>query len=239
MLEEAVPGTGQAARDNRAFLGRAVEFLAGPAAITQFVDIGSGLPADGQVHEIAQAIDASSRVVYADNDPTVVDHTRRALAGTPLVTVTEGDVRYPGELMTDRAVRSLIDFSRPVALLMAAVLHFVPDDQAPWTLVREFTRHLAPGSYLVLSHITGDEIPDDAVRKATDIFSGALVRGAARRRGEIARFFDGLDLIEPGLVNVAAWRPGHAARTTEGPVLFWAGIARKNDPARPGLRKES
>jgi hypothetical protein len=232
-LERAVPGTRRAARDNREFLGRTVDFLAGEAGITQFLDIGSGLPAEGQVHEIAQAANAACRVVYADNDPTVVDYSQRLLAGAPLVAVAEGDVRYPGHLLTSRPVRGLLDFSQPVAVLMVAVLHFVPDDQGPWNRVLEFTRHLAPGSFLVVSHVTGDQIPGSAVREAEEVFNGALVRGTARSKSEIARFFHGMDMADPGLVNVAAWRPGHeAAVTPGGPVLFWAGVARKPLPGR-------
>lgn len=175
-LVEAVPDAQRAARDNRAFLGRAVHFLAAEAGIEQSV---------------------------------------------------EGDVRYPRHLLTLPAVRELIDFSRPVAVLLVAVVHFIPDSDSPWSAVRCITDHLAPGSYLVISHVTGDQIPDDAVRQAREIYAGALVRGTARSRGDIARFFDGADLIEPGLVDVATWRSRRRRSEPGRPVLFYAGVGCK------------
>lgn len=226
-LMEAVPGAARAAKDNRAFLGRVVRFLAADAGISQFLDIGTGLPVGGHVHEIAQAVNPAARVVYADNDPIVVAHARALLAEARSVAAVEGDVRYPRHLLTMPAVRDLIDFSRPVAVLLVAVLHFVPDSEDPWSAVRVITDWLAPGSYLVVSHVTGDEIPDDAVRRAAEIYQGALVQGTARSVGEVARFFDGLDMAEPGLVDVAEWRPGRRAAAVGRPVLFWAGAGRK------------
>jgi hypothetical protein len=226
-LVEAVPDAQRAARDNRAFLGRAVRFLAAEAGIGQFLDIGTGLPTRGNVHEIARSVNPDARVVYCDYDPIVMAHARALLAGTPDVEAAEGDVRYPRHMLTLPAVRELIDFSRPVAVLLVAVLHFVPDSDSPWSAVKCITDHLAPGSYLVISHVTSDEIPDDAVRQAREIYAGALAQGAARSRGDIARFFDGVDLIDPGLVDVAAWRSGRHRSAPGRPVLFYAGVGRK------------
>jgi O-methyltransferase involved in polyketide biosynthesis len=226
-LVEAVPDAQRAARDNRAFLGRAVRFLAAEAGIAQFLDIGTGLPTRGNVHEIARQANPDARVVYCDNDPVVMAHARALLADTADVEAVEGDVRYPRHLLTLPAVRELIDFSRPVAVLLVAVLHFVPDGDSPWSAVKCITDHLAPGSYLVISHVTGDQIPDDAVRQAREIYSGALAQGAARSRGDIARFFDGVDLIEPGLVDVATWRSGRRRTGPGRPVLFYAGVGCK------------
>ena len=226
-LMEAVPDAKRAARDNRAFLGRAVRFLAAEAGIEQFLDIGTGLPTRGNVHEIARLVNPDARVVYCDNDPIVMAHARALLVGTPGVEAVEGDVRYPRHLLTLPAVRELIDFSRPLAVLLVAILHFIPDSDSPWSAVKCITDHLAPGSYLVISHVTGDEIDDHAVRQAQEIYAGALVQGTARSRGGIARFFDGADLIEPGLVDVATWRSGRRRSGPGRPVLFYAGVGRK------------
>jgi hypothetical protein len=226
-LMEAVPGAERAARDNRAFLARVVRFLAADAGISQFLDIGTGLPVGGHVHEIAQAVNPAARVVYADNDPVVVAHARALLTDSPLVGAVEGDVRYPRHLMTMPEVRGLIDFAQPVAVLLVAVLHFVPDSDSPWSAVHTITDRLAPGSYVVVSHVTGDETSDAAIAQAAEIYQGALVRGAARSRTEIARFFDGLEIMPPGLVDVAEWRPRRRAEAIGRPVLFWAGAGRK------------
>lgn len=231
-LVEAVPDAERAARDNRAFLALVVDFLAAEAGITQFLDIGTGLPTGGHVHEIAQAVRPDARVVYADNDPTVVAHGRALLTGTRSVEIVQGDVRYPRHLLTMRAVRDVLDFNKPVAVLLVAVLHFVPDSDRPWSAVKAITDRLAPGSYLVVSHATGDEMPADAVQQAQEIYNSALVRGQARSRGEIARFFDGLDMIPPGIADVAEWRPGWSAPSIGRPV-FWAGVGRK-----PGTPKD-
>jgi O-methyltransferase involved in polyketide biosynthesis len=226
-LMEAVPDAERAARDNRAFLGRAVHFLAAEAGIGQFLDIGTGLPTRGNVHEIARSVNPDTRVVYCDYDPIVVAHARALLADTPDVQAVEADVRYPRHMLTLPMVRDLIDFTRPVAVLLVAVLHFVPDSDGPWSAVKCIVDHLAPGSYLVVSHVTGDEIPDDAVSRAREIYAGALVQGAARSRAEIARFFDGASLIEPGLIDVAAWRSGRRRSQPGRPVLFYVGVGRK------------
>jgi SAM-dependent methyltransferase len=226
-LVAVVPGAARAARDNRAFLARVVRFLAAEAGIGQFLDIGTGLPTRGNVQEIARAVNPAARVVYSDYDPIVVAHAKALLADTPDVIAIEGDVRYPRHLLTLPAVRDLIDFGRPVAVLLVAVLHFIPDSDSPWLAVKCITDHLAPGSYVVVSHVTGDEIPQDAVSRAREIYAGALVQGAARSSDDIARFFDGLDLIEPGLVDVAAWRPGRRRSGAARSALFYAGVGRK------------
>jgi hypothetical protein len=224
---EAVPDAPRAARDNRAFLGRAVRFLVAERGICQIIDIGTGLPTRGAVHEIAQAINPATRVVYADNDPVVVAHSRMLISDTRQVAAVHGDVRYPGHLLTLREMRDLIDFNLPTAVLLVAVLHFVPADQSPWAAVQTIMDSLAPGSFLVVSHVTSDQMTDDAVQRASEIYSGALVRGEARGRDDILRFFDNLELVEPGLVDVAEWRPGRRAPAIGRPVLFWAGIGSK------------
>jgi len=226
-LVEAVPDAPRAARDNRAFLSRAVRLLTAERGICQIIDIGTGLPTRGAVHEIAQASNPATRVVYVDNDPVVVAHSRMLISDSQQVAAVHGDVRYPGHLMTLRGVRNLIDFDLPTAVLLVAVLHFVPDDENPWAAVATIMDHLTPGSFLVVSHVTSDQIPDEAVRRAREIYNSALVRGEARSRSEIQRLFEGLEMVPPGLVDVAEWRSGQRAPAIGRPVLFWAGIGQK------------
>lgn len=228
-LTAAIPGAARAARDNRAFLGRAVRYLA-EAGINQFLDIGAGLPAQGAVHEIAREACPGARVVYVDNDEVVVSHARALLARDPGVLAVEGDLRYPRELLCRREVREHLDFTQPVAVLLVGVLHFLGDSESPWQAVSAITARIAPGSYVVVSHVAGDEISAQAVRRARDIYASALVQGTARRRAEILRFFSGLDLVQPGLVDVTDWPSDHGAHADR-PVLFWAGAGRK-----PGTR---
>jgi hypothetical protein len=225
-LTAAIPDAPRAARDNRAFLARAVRYLA-EAGIGQFLDIGTGLPTQGNVHQVARDVSPAARVVYVDNDPVVVAHARALLADTPAVIAVEGDVQYPRHLLTTKSIRKHIDFTQPVAVLLVAVLHFVADYSSPWSAVKAITDRLAPGSYVVISHVTSDEITADAVDRAREVYNGAFVQGTARSKGDIARFFDGLDLVLPGLVDVAAWRSGRNHSTAGRPVLFYAGIGRK------------
>jgi len=234
-LLKVVPGAARAARENRAFLGRAVRFLAGEAGIQQFLDIGTGLPTLGNVHEIAQAANPAARVVYADYDPVVVLHANVLLAKAVTVAAVNADLRYPHDLLTSPAVRALIDFDEPVAVLLVAVLHFLEDSDSPWKIVDCIKDHIAPGSYLVLSHVTGDDIPPDARRQAREVYENASAPGVARERDGIARFFDGLVMLSPGLVTVPAWRPDHII-TKPHETLFYGGVGRKPDsPERSTL----
>ena len=233
-LLKAVPGAAQAARDNRAFLGRAVRFLAGEAGIRQFLDIGTGLPTLGNVHEIAQAANPEARVVYADHDPVVVLHANVLLAKSVTVAAVNADLRYPLDLVTSPAVRALIDFDEPVAVLLVAVLHFLEDSENPWKIVDCIKDHMAPGSYLALSHVTGDDIPPDASAQACEIYENASAPGVVRAHEDIDRFFDGLVMLAPGLVNVSAWRPDHITRAPR-ETLFYAGVGRKPASAEGSL----
>ena len=229
-LLDAVPGAAAAARDNRRFLGRAVWFLAREAGIRQFLDIGTGLPTRGNVHEIAHAAKPGARVVYADNDPIVVTHARALLADSLTVAAVQGDLRDPGHLFSLPDVAAFIDWDEPVAVLMVAVLHFLEDCQNPWRAVDAFKAQMAPGSYLVLSHVTGDDTPAEVIRQAAEIYQHASAPGMARSRAQIARFFDGLDMVSPGLVDPAAWRRPRLEGKSR-PVLFYAGAARKHGGA--------
>jgi hypothetical protein len=225
-LLEAVPGAAAAARDNRRFLGRAVWFLARETGIRQFLDIGTGLPTRGNVHEIAHAANRGARVVYADNDPVVVTHARALLADSLTVAAVHGDLRDPGRLFALPDMRTFIDWDQPVAVLMVAVLHFLEDRDNPWAAVDTFKAQMAPGSYLVLSHVTGDDTPADVIRQAAEVYQNASAPGMARTRAQIARFFDGLDMVSPGLADPAVWRRPRLEGKSR-PALLYAGAGRK------------
>ncbi|MDQ2874128.1 MAG: SAM-dependent methyltransferase [Actinomycetota bacterium] len=190
----AVPGAAQAARDNRAFLGRVVRYLAAEAGISQFLDIGAGLPAGGQVHGVAQAVNPAAAVVYADCDRMVLAHARALLAGSPGVAVVPGDVRDPERLPARPEVAELIDFTRPTAAALLVAVHFVADADDPWAAVRYLAERLAPGSFLVRSHVTGDALAAGAAA----VYDGASAPGGPRSRAGISRFFAGLELVPPG-----------------------------------------
>jgi SAM-dependent methyltransferase len=195
------------ARANREFLGAAVRYVC-EAGIRQFLDIGSGIPTGGNVHEIAQEAGPGSRVAYADIDPVAVAHSTALLAGRADTVVIQADLREPGRILGDPAVRRLIDLTQPVGLLLVSVLPFIADAEDPWQAVAALRDALAPGSYLVVCHGTYEDRP--AVTQALDkVYKGSVqASGGARSRADILRFFDGLDLVDPGLVYVGQWRPG-------------------------------
>jgi trans-aconitate methyltransferase len=225
-----LPDTADFCRANRGFLQRAVRFLAGQAGVRQFLDIGTGLPTMGNVHEIAQEAAPGARVAYVDYDPVVLAHARALLADDRDVIAVEGDLRAPGAILADAGVRQLIDFSQPVAVLIVAVLHFVTDAGRPYEAVRTVVDALPSGSYLVLTHSTPDDVSDDVTEAMKDVYSGASAQVAPRSFQDIARFFDGLELIDPGLVNVTLWRPGPPSRRPSPAPrrsLIYGGVARK------------
>jgi hypothetical protein len=231
-LLEAVPGAAVAARENRAFLGRAVRFLAEEAGVRQFLDIGAGLPAARAVHEIVAGCVPPPRVVYVDSDPVVARHAEALTGGVLGVDAIRADLRQPWELFAQPAVRALINLAEPVAILLVAVLHFVEDHEDPWAVVNCYKDMMAPGSFLVISHVTADHLSPGAAQQAQAVYDGASAPGVARTRQQIARFLAGLDMVAPGLVNVSAWRPGHVGPAL-GPAVFYAGIGRKTSPGRP------
>jgi len=216
------------ARANRAFLGRAVRFLAA-AGIRQFLDIGSGIPAEGNVHEVAQQASPGARVAYVDVDQVAVAHSRAILAGNQNATVIEGDVRSPETILGHQAVGRLIDFSQPTGLLLVAVLHVISDADDPWRIVARLRDALACGSYLVLCHATSEGRPEVA-RAIEKVYSRSVsARGRSRSRAEILRFFDGFDLVDPGLVYMPQWRPDSPDDVPADPSRLWAlvGVGRK------------
>jgi len=206
-------------RANRAFLGRAVRFL-GAAGIRQFLDIGSGIPTEGNVHEVAQGADPGARVVYDDLDPVAIAHSKALLGGNANASIIGADLRDPGRILAHKGTRNLIDFSQPVGLLLVAVLHFISDEEEPWRIVATLRDALAPGSYLVLCHGTDEGKPE--VAQATEkVYSrGVSTDIHMRSRAEIMRFFDGFELVDPGLVDIPMWRPDSPADPTQ----FWGGL---------------
>jgi SAM-dependent methyltransferase len=220
-----VPETAEAVRRNRAFLRRAVGFLAGEMGIGQFLDIGSGLPTMDNVHQVARRSLPDARVVYVDIDPAVVRHTEALLAGTTGLTVIQQDTRNP-EGVLGRAAAAL-DFSRPVALVLVAIMHFIPDADQPQEIVRRYARALAPGSYLVLSHASVLAADPDVAEAASTYASSSAGSFIIRTPNEVAAFFDGFDLLEPGLVEAGLWRTAQAEPIEPG---FLAGIGRKRPP---------
>jgi O-methyltransferase involved in polyketide biosynthesis len=226
-LLDAVPDAAVAAWDNREFLGRAVRFLAEEAGIRQFIDIGTGLPTRGSVHAIVEQSAPASRVVYVDYDPVVIDHAQALLAEHPNVIAINGDLRQPGLVLADPAIQRLIDFDQPVAILLVAILHFVKDEESPGQILSQLRNAMAPGSYLALSHVTSDGVPPAAIDRVRKLYEQATAPGVPRNYADISALFDGLELIPPGVVNVASWRADWMA-TEPGRTIFFVGVGRKN-----------
>ena len=224
-LLAVVPDARAAARANRRFLGRAVRFLAQYAGIRQFIDIGAGLPAPGNVHQVAREQDPLARVAYVDHDPVVVSHAR-ALLCTSGVCAFEGDLRDPPGIIGHPDLRAVIDLGAPVAVVLGAVLHHVPDEDSPHKLVDMLMAAVAPGSYLVISHATDQDIGADAAGQVQEMYAQASAPAVFRSRTEVAGFFEGLDLVPPGIGDVAAWHagpvPGEPGRT-----IVVGGVGRK------------
>ena len=219
------PELGFTARENRAFLGRAVRYLAAGAGIRQFLDIGTGIPTAGNTHQVAQAVAPEARVVYVDYDPVVLAHARALLRSSKAgaTQYIDADLRDTGKIL-DQAGR-LLDFTQPVALTLLMILHVIPDSDDPYAMVARVMDALPPGSYLALSHL-GAELLD---QQKTEGFQGVVRRQAqqqyiGRSREEIERFFDGMDLVEPGVVRVEEWRSDHDA---EGKSALWCALGRK------------
>jgi hypothetical protein len=195
------------ARANRAFVRRAVLFAAGEQGIRQFIDVGAGLPTQGNVHEIVRQAAPDARVVYVDNDPVVCSHGR-ALLADEAARIIEADMRRPDEIITHPLTRALIDFHKPFTLLLTSVLHFVPDADDPHAVIARFGEIMAPGSCLVISHGTLETGPDDPrARLSTEVYSQASAPLALRPFDEVRSLFDGFELVEPGLVWISQWRP--------------------------------
>src|SRR5260370_23904584 len=203
MLPSIVPQ----ARADRAFLGRAIRYLAGEAGIRQFLDIGTGLPTADNTHEVAQRVAAESRIVYADNDPLVLAHARALLTSTPqgVCDYIDGDLRDPDNILVE-AARTL-DFAQPVALMLLGILHHIPDIGEAYAIVRRLVAALAPGSFVAINHSTS-AVHGAAMEEAVQHWcKGGTPSITLRTPQQIARFFDVLDLLEPGVVSCSRWRP--------------------------------
>jgi S-adenosyl methyltransferase len=219
-----------AARENRAFLGRAIRYLTAEAGIRQFLDIGTGLPTTNNVHEVAQAVAPSSRVVYVDNDPLVLSHARALLTSS-----TEGrtayihaDLRSPEAILASPVVREVLDFSQPIALMLVAILHFFPDNYAPAAVLATLIDALPPGSYVAASHLTTEHDPA-ATSAGQAAMQGAGIAMQKRDADEFASLvFSGLELVPPGVVLVSEWRPEDAGpRPLPSEVNCYGAVGRK------------
>lgn len=230
---QIAPDAAAGAKANRSFLRRVVRYLAGQADIGQFLDIGSGLPSQGNVHEIAREVSPGARVAYVDSDPVVLLHAKALLADAPTVRVVTADVRRPADILGSAEVREFIDFGRPVGLLMLAILHHISDEEDPAGLVARFREAAAPGSYLAISsfRMPGPEHPQDAARtrEVQELFNARLGTGRWREHEEIARWFGDWELLEPGLVPLPEWRPDVAGPAERDSTYygFVGGVARK------------
>jgi len=200
------PGLTAITRDNRDFMRRAVSHLCS-LGIDQFLDLGSGIPTAGNVHEVAHTVNPRARVVYVDHDPVAVTHSRELLAGTEGVVAISDDLRDPGPVLRDAVAVGGLDLSRPVAVLMVSVLHFVGDEDGPATLVREYMNATAPGSYVAISHARSDGKRDAAATEAVYNRSRSPNPMQFRSTTQIRGLFGDLTLIDPGLVHLPRWRP--------------------------------
>lgn len=225
-MRNVVPEVAEIAKDNRCFLRRGVKYLVRDAGIRQIVDIGSGLPSDGNVNEVAHAIDASVRVAYVDNDPVVLAHARALLATDEHTEVVTADLRSPESLFEKVAALGLLDLDRPFAVLLSGVVHHLSDDDDPGRIVAAVRERLSPGSYLLFSHFLDDgESRASALERA--FLHGGLGSGRFRTWEELRAYFDGLELVEPGLVYANDWRPDEFTHV-DNPVhtLYAGGIGR-------------
>jgi hypothetical protein len=216
-----------AARANRAFLGRVVRYLAGEAGIRQYLDLGTGIPTAGNTHQIAQGVAPESRIVYVDYDPVVLAHARALLTSSPAgaADYIHADLRQTDTVLAQAG--QLLDFTRPVAVTMLTILHVIPDSDQPYAIVAKLMDALPPGSYLAISHMSSDllarETQDGLVDAGKRLSSEQL---SARSHEQVARFFAGTDLIEPGLVPVEKWRPEPGAGPQPNSAT-WGGVGRK------------
>jgi S-adenosyl methyltransferase len=222
----AYPDIVYSVRANRAFLARTVRYLTAEAGIRQFLDIGTGIPTSNNTHEVAQSVAPGARVVYVDNDPIVLAHARALLTSGPagLTSYIDADLRNTGKILDTAAVT--LDFSRPVAVVLMAILHLIGDEDDPYGIVATLMDAVPPGSYLTLSHIASD-IETEALGDARDRVSKYMpVKQTYRSHAEVMRFFDGLDMVEPGLVRVQQWRPSSEVEA-KSPAALWGGVGRK------------
>jgi hypothetical protein len=229
-IAEAFPIVVDLARANRAFMRRSVRFLA-ESGIRQFLDIGTGLPAPGNTHQVAQRVEPSSRVVYVDNDPIVMVHARALMQGDPRgrTAYLEADLREPDAILQHPALRDTLDPNQPIGLLLLAILHFLPDDDQTATVVRRLVDSLPSGSYLALSHGTMDFSTPEGVAAYEKMYAAGGTDVRARSKATIDEYFDGLEIVDPGIVAVSDWRPEDSAddRPVSTDLGIYAVVGRK------------
>ena len=222
-----VPGLRRSAVENRRFLRRVVRFLAVEAGIDQFLDIGVGLPTQGAVHEVAHEVNPEVRVVYADYDPVVIAHGQALLTVKDKSIMVQADLRDGAGILALPEVAAHLDVSKPVAVILFAILHFIADDVDPAGIVGRLGGAVAPGSYLALTHIGSDFFPDkQAMAEAVEVYEKASERVWPRGRDQILGFFDGFELLDPGLVPKHQWRPVTGV-APQAPTIQWGGVGRK------------
>jgi SAM-dependent methyltransferase len=225
---EQVPTIRTQVRAQRAFLARTVRYLTAQAGIRQFLDIGTGIPTAGNVHDVAQAIAPSSRVLYVDNDPIVLAHSRALLQGTRegRLAFILADLREPEAILADPTLARTLDLIQPVGLVLIGITHHLRDADDPRRIVQTLVDALAPGSYLVLSQITGDFDPE-TMREVAAVVERDGIPYVVRSKAETEPFFERLELVEPGLVPIAAWRPDSGTDQDPHSVYAYGGVARK------------
>jgi hypothetical protein len=223
---KAFPEIGLSARSNRAFLARAVRFLAAESGIRQFLDIGTGIPSANNTHEVAQSVAPTARIVYVDNDPIVLTHARALLTSDPAgaTDYIDADLRDPQGILAHAG--RVLDFSRPVAVMLLAVLQHLDGEDDPYRITETLLEALVPGSYLALSHPASDINAEAMARMAESLNRMMAEKVTFRDQSAVARFFDGLDLVEPGVVQASKWRPANESEAAS-PAALWAGVARK------------
>jgi hypothetical protein len=223
---EMFPGVSEMARAEREFLGRSIRYLAGEAGIRQFLDIGTGLPTLDNTHEVAQRVAPESRIVYVDNDPLVLAHARALLTGTPegATDYIDADLRDPATILA--AAAKTLDFTQPIALMLIGILGHISDSEDPYGIVRALMSALPPGSYLAQCDGTDT---DPELNAATAVYNNTgAVAYHLRSPEEIARFFDGLELVEPGVVSTPLWRPDPSSSAPRGEMAHFGGVGRKS-----------
>jgi SAM-dependent methyltransferase len=218
------------AQASRAFLRRAVRMCV-ESGITQFLDIGSGIPTVGNVHEIAQAANPECRVVYVDIDQVAVSHTRQILAGNERATVIRADIRNPKDILAASEVRQMLDFTQPIALMLIAILHFINDDENPLGIIRQFHDELVPGSHLVIAHGSRNTegMPTANLHSAREMYERTVAQVSLRSRPEVMALFEDWELVYPGLVWIPQWRPDDQVSDVDAelPNAGYGGVARK------------
>jgi hypothetical protein len=222
-----LPDIREAARMNRAFVGRVVRFLVSGAGVTQLLDIGTGLPTQGNVHEVAREANKDTRVVYVDHDPVVLAHARALLEGEPNAVIVKHDMRDPDGILADPETRGMLDFSRPVGLLIVSMLHFMPGADDPAAIIRRLLAPFPAGSYVALTHATADVTPQ--VWDVTRVYDNSTTPLYLRTRDEVRRLVDGFEVIAPDIVWTPEWRPDPGDELPEDPshAYYYAVVARK------------